>query len=201
MSEFTQREKTTLENRYSKEDEIKNCFICEDILNPNPIFKLSPNAKILILGQAPGKKVDESGVLFSDASGDRLREWLGVTSEQFYDENNFAILPMAFCYPGQAKSGDKPPPKICATTWMELMLQNINDVKLTIIVGKYALDYHLNNPKQSLTELVKQNDDFLPSKIILPHPSPRNNIWLSKNKWFENDIVYKIQKRVSEIII
>ncbi len=183
------------------EDEIKNCSICKDILNPNPIFKLSSNAKILIIGQAPGKKVDESGVLFNDASGDRLREWLGVTLEQFYDGDNFAILPMAFCYPGRAKSGDKPPPKICATTWMELLVQKMNNIELTLIIGKYALDYCLNNSKQNLTESIKQNESFLPSKIVLPHPSPRNNIWLSKNKWFEDDVIVKIQKRISEIVI
>lgn len=180
---------------------IKSCSICKDILNPNPILKISPNAKILIAGQAPGKKVDESGVLFNDASGDRLRDWLGVTKEQFYDENNFAILPMAFCYPGQAKSGDKPPPKICANTWRKALLEQMKNIELTIIIGKYALDYHLNKPKQNLTQLVKEYELFLPSKIILPHPSPRNNIWLSKNNWFEEDVKPKVQKRISEIII
>lgn len=183
------------------EAKIKSCILCKDILNPNPIFKVSSNAKILIAGQAPGKKVDKSGVLFNDASGERLRKWLRVTKEQFYDENNFAILPMAFCYPGYAKSGDNPPPKICATTWMELLLKKMNKIELIIIIGKYAIDYHLNNSKQSLTELVKQNESFLPSKIILPHPSPRNNIWLSKNKWFEDDLIVKIQKRISEIVV
>jgi len=183
------------------EAEIKNCTLCNGILNPNPVFKVSPNAKILILGQAPGKKVDETGILFNDASGDRLREWLGVSKYQFYDDNNFAILPMAFCYPGRAKSGDKPPPKICAVTWIQVLLQKMNKIELTIIIGKYALDYHFNNPKQNLTEFVKKNETFLPSKIILPHPSPRNNIWLSKNKWFEDDVISKIQKRISEIVI
>ena len=183
------------------EAEIKNCSLCKDILNPNPIFKVSPNAKILIVGQAPGKKVDESGTLFNDASGDRLREWLGVSREQFYDDSNFAIVPMAFCYPGHAKSGDKPPPKICSTTWMELLLQKMHKIEFTIIVGKYALDFHFDKPKQNLTELVKQYENFLPSKVVLPHPSPRNNIWLSKNKWFEDVVITKVQKRISEIII
>lgn len=178
---------------------IKSCSICKEILNPNPIFKLSTNAKILIVGQAPGKKVDESTILFNDASGDRLRDWFGVTKEQFYDERNFAILPMAFCYPGKAKSGDKPPPKICSDTWMEILLGEMKDIELTIIIGKYAFEYMINR-NQNLTEAVKECD-VLESKIILPHPSPRNNIWLSKNLWFEEEVISKIQKRIREVVI
>ena len=183
------------------EAKIKNCSICKDILNPNPILKISSNAKILIAGQAPGKKVDECGVLFNDASGNRLRDWLGVTKEEFYNENNFAILPMAFCYPGSAKSGDKPPPKICADTWHESIIKKMKNIELIIIIGKYALEYHLNKPKQNLTQLVKDYELFLPLKIVLPHPSPRNNIWLHKNMWFEDEVLSKVKKRVSEIII
>jgi uracil-DNA glycosylase len=181
-------------------NEIKQCEICEDILTPNPIFQLAQNSRILIVGQAPGKETSQKSILFDDKSGERLRTWLGVSSEQFYDTANFSILPVAFCYPGRGKNGDNPPPKICAKTYMAKLQKELEDVQLTIIVGKYAIKYELDNPKKDLTQLVQEFKTFLPSRIALPHPSPRNNIWLSKNKYFEKDIVPVLQKRVHQVL-
>ncbi len=181
-------------------DEIKKCTICEDILTPNPILQIAKNSRILIVGQAPGKVTSQQGILFDDKSGERLRKWLDVSSEQFYDTANFSILPVAFCYPGRGKEGDNPPPKICAQTYMVKLQKELEGVQLTIIIGAYAIKYELHNPKQNLTELVQEYKSFLPSRIVLPHPSPRNNIWLSKNKYFEEDIVPVLQNRIHEIL-
>jgi uracil-DNA glycosylase len=181
-------------------DEIKKCTICKDILTPDPILQIGENSKILIVGQAPGKKTTQEGILFDDKSGERLRKWLGFTSDQFYVTDNFSILPVAFCYPGRGKNGDNPPPKICAETYMEKLQKGLTNLQFTIIVGEYAIKYELHNPKQDLTELVQEYKTFLPSRIILPHPSPRNNIWLSKNKYFEEDIVPVLQQRVKAVL-
>jgi len=182
-------------------DEIKKCTICEDILTPNPILQIAKNSRILIVGQAPGKVTSQQGILFDDKSGERLRKWLDVSSEQFYDTANFSILPVAFCYPGRGKEGDNPPPKICAQTYMVNLQKELEgSLQFTIIIGAYAIKYELHNPKQDLTELVQEYKSFLPSRIVLPHPSPRNNIWLSKHKYFEEDIVPVLQNRIHEIL-
>lgn len=183
--------------------EIRACTICKDFLPnlPKPIIRASSNSKILVIGQAPGQKVQNSGVPWEDASGKALREWLNVSCEQFYDTNLFAIMPMGFCYPGTGKSGDLPPRKECAVAWHKKVLEQMPDIQLTLLIGKYAQDYYLSqNAKESLTETVKNHVAYLPSYIPLPHPSPRNNIWLKKNEWFRMDVIPLLQSSVKAIL-
>ena len=182
--------------------EVRACTICAEHLplGPRPVVQIHPNAKILIAGQAPGRKVHESGVPFDDASGNRLREWLGVTREAFYDPQQFAILPMGFCFPGTGKSGDLPPRPECEPAWRKQLLEQLHDVQMTLVLGKYAQDYHFGKSKSSLTELVKSWRTFWPDKVPLPHPSPRNNIWLRRNPWFEAELLPSLRKRVSEVL-
>ncbi len=182
--------------------EVRACTICAEHLplGPRPVLQIHPNAKILIAGQAPGRKVHESGVPFDDASGNRLREWLGVTREAFYDPQQFAILPMGFCFPGTGKSGDLPPRPECEPAWRKQLLEQLHDLKMTLVLGKYAQDYHFGKSKSSLTELVKSWRTSWPDKVPLPHPSPRNNIWLRRNPWFEAELLPTLRKRVSEVL-
>lgn len=181
--------------------EIRACTSCEVHLENGvrPVFQAQPESKILIAGQAPGRKVHETGVPFDDPSGDRLREWLGVTREQFYDDRLFAILPMGFCYPGTGKSGDLPPRPECADLWRNRILDQLKDIELTLVIGKYAHDWHLKNPAKTLTENVRNWRDYTPDIIPLPHPSPRNNIWLKKNPWFAEELIPQLQARVSRL--
>ncbi len=169
-----------------------------------PVFQCDSRARILIAGQAPGRKVHESGVPFDDASGDRLREWMGVDKTQFYDQRQIAILPMAFCYPGTGKSGDLPPRKECASKWREPMLAALPNIELILVIGKYAQDYHLDSTElgkgAGVTEIVKNWRAFWPHALPLPHPSPRNNIWLAKNAWFEADVLPTLRARVNNLI-
>jgi uracil-DNA glycosylase len=183
-------------------NEISNCTICEiDLpLGPRPVVQINPNARILIAGQAPGTKVHQSGVPFDDASGKRLREWLGVSSQQFYDENKFAILPMGFCYPGKGTSGDLPPRPECAAHWRERVLAKLEDIELTLVIGQYAMTYHLPEYRKNVTKTVTNWKAFWPSIMPLPHPSPRNNRWLKNNPWFEKDCLPRLQSRVELII-
>ena len=181
--------------------EMQACRICEAHLEPNPVFQVSRKASILIAGQAPGIKVHESGIPFTDASGDRLRDWMGVSKNDFYNANKIAILPMGFCYPGKGKSGDLAPRRECALTWRDDILMAMPNIQLTLVIGSYAIDWHLGRKrKDNLTETVKAWRSYAPTCIPLPHPSPRNNIWLSKNHWFENDVIPYVQKRVRRIL-
>lgn len=183
--------------------DIKACTICREHLplGPRPILQVAGSAKILIAGQAPGKKVHESGIPFDDQSGDRLRIWLGLTNEQFYDSEKVAILPMGFCYPGTGVSGDAAPRPECAKEWRQKVLNHLSQVGLVLVIGKYALDYHLaNRQKENLTETVKAWREYWPSLVPMPHPSPRNNIWLRKNPWFEQEVIPSIQARVNDLI-
>jgi uracil-DNA glycosylase len=183
--------------------EIRACTICKDFLPnlPKPIISASSNSKILIIGQAPGQKVQNSGVPWDDASGKTLREWLNVSSEQFYDTDLFAIMPMGFCYPGTGKSGDFAPRKECAVAWHKKVIAQMQYIQLTLLIGKYAQDYYLSqNAKENLTETVKNYTAYLPNYIPLPHPSPRNNIWLKKNEWFKIDVIPLLQSNVKTIL-
>ena len=166
------------------------CEACSGLpLGPRPVFQASPSARILIVGQAPGLKVHKTGIPWNDASGDRLREWLGIDREIFYDEKRVAILPMGFCYPGKGERGDLPPRKECFPLWHERFLSRMPEIQLTVLVGQYAQAAYLGKSRKgNLSETVKAWREYLPRHLPLPHPSPLNNIWLSKNRWFERDL-------------
>ena len=184
-------------------NDIRACRLCEgDLpLGPRPIIQLHSKSKILIAGQAPGKRVHESGVPWDDPSGQRLREWLGVDANIFYDAEKVALVPMGFCYPGTGKSGDLPPRKECVQTWHQNILKQMLSLELTIVIGKYAHDYYLKGQqKDNLTKTVQAWKDYAPSVIPLPHPSPRNNIWLKKNPWFEKELIPVLRKTVEQVI-
>jgi len=180
---------------------IRQCTLCQNSLplEAKPILQASQRSKILIVGQAPGIVTHKRGIPFDDKSGERLRVWLGVDKNQFYDKDIFAIIPMGFCYPGKGKSGDLPPLPLCAKTWRMQLLEKLKHVELTIILGKYAIEWHLQS-KDPITELAMRWQHLLKSdKIVLPHPSPRNNIWLKKNSWFEEDVIPVLQNRIKMI--
>jgi uracil-DNA glycosylase len=182
--------------------DVRACKICAPHLpgGPRPVFQIHPESRILIAGQAPGRKVHESGVPFDDASGKRLREWMGVTPEEFYNPELLAILPMGFCYPGTGKSGDLPPRTECAPQWREKLLGHLPQLEFTLVIGQYAQAHHLDEAQSSLTETVKAWRKYWPSIVPLPHPSPRNNIWLSRNPWFEKDLLPSLRRRVRTVL-
>jgi uracil-DNA glycosylase len=159
-----------------------------------------PAARILIAGQAPGKKAHDAGVPFADASGERLRGWLGLTAEQFYNPKLVAILPMGFCFPGTGNSGDLPPRPECAPAWRRALLQPLKNLQLMIVIGQYAQAWHLPSNKASLTETVAAWQHYWPDIIPLPHPSPRNNIWLKRNPWFAQQLLPELQARVKAVL-
>lgn len=182
---------------------IRDCTLCAAHLplGPRPVLQVSTTAKILIAGQAPGRIVHETGKPFDDKSGERLRNWLGVTPAQFYDPNIFAIVPMGFCFPGTGSSGDLPPRRECGATWHDNLFEQLPQLELKIIIGAYAMDYHLGNRQsKTLTQTVARWQEFLPDYLPLPHPSPRNNIWLRRNAWFETEVVPNLQARVKELL-
>lgn len=182
--------------------EVRACTLCAEHLplGPRPIVQVHPLARILIAGQAPGRKVHETGVPFNDASGDRLRTWLGISRDVFYDAKQIAILPMGFCFPGTGKSGDLPPRPECAPAWRAVMLSHLKNLKLTLVVGQYAQAYHLPGEAESVTEAVQAWWGNWPHTVPLPHPSPRNNLWLKRNPWFEKERIPILQARVSEVL-
>ena len=175
-------------------DEISACTVCTAHLplGPRPVVQAAdPRAKILIIGQAPGLKVHMSGIPFNDASGKRLRDWMGVTPEQFYDPSKIAIVPMGFCYPGRGKGGDNPPRPVCAPLWHERVRAALPNIKLTLLIGAYAQGYYLGSRrKATLGDTVRAWRDYIDDGYLpLVHPSPRNQIWLRRNPWFETEIV------------
>lgn len=183
-------------------ESVRQCRICEESLplGPRPVLQVHPHAKILIAGQAPGRRVHESGIPFNDPSGDRLREWLGVTEEVFYDETKIAILPMGFCYPGTGKSGDFPPRPECAETWRQRLMESMVQIKLTLLIGQYAQGWHLTRKQRNLTDTVRAWREYGPHIIPLPHPSPRNNIWLKKNPWFAESLLPSLKDLTQEAL-
>ena len=183
-------------------ESVTRCRVCEEFLplGPRPVVQLDAQATILIAGQAPGRRVHESGVPFDDPSGDRLREWLGVSKDIFYDPTKVAILPMGFCYPGTGKSGDLPPRPECAPTWRQELLQQLTHIRLTLVIGQYAQKWHLPRAHKNLTETVRAWQDYAPNVFPLPHPSPRNNIWLKKNPWFATSLLPALRNAAKEAI-
>ena len=182
--------------------QIKACTLCEKQLphGVRPVLQVHPNARILVAGQAPGRKVHESGIPFDDASGERLRDWMGISKEIFYDPRKIAILPMGFCFPGTGKSGDLPPRPECEPAWRQQVLALMPNIELTLVIGKYAQASHFKIKNPNVTTLVSDWEKYWPSHIPLPHPSPRNNIWLHKNDWFESALLPPLKKRIAELL-
>lgn len=182
--------------------EVRACTICSSHLphGVRPVVQFHPDARLLIAGQAPGRKVHASGIPFDDVSGNRLRDWMGIDRDVFYEPELVALLPMGFCYPGTGKSGDLPPRPECAPAWRAQLLARLDKLQLTLVIGQYAQAYHLDEPKSSLTEIVQRWRDYWPNVVPLPHPSPRNNLWLRRNPWFETQLLPSLRQRVAEVL-
>ncbi|SDS36569.1 uracil-DNA glycosylase family protein [Winogradskyella sediminis] len=180
---------------------ISQCTLCKTCLplGPRPVVTANPKSKIVIIGQAPGTKVHASGIPWDDQSGKKLRQWLNVTEEEFYDTNNFAIMPMGFCYPGKGKTGDLPPRKECAPQWHKALLDKMPHVELILLIGAYAQNYYLKD-KKTLTERVGDYQNYLPTYFPIPHPSPTNRFWRAKNPWFEELVVPQLREKISELL-
>lgn len=181
--------------------EVRTCRLCEQHLplGPNPILRAGSTARILIIGQAPGTRVHQTGIPWNDPSGNRLREWMQIDYDRFYDEREIAIIPMGFCYPGKGKSGDLPPRPECAAEWHNRLLAEMPAIRLTILIGKYAQNHYLDSQRNTLTETVQGWQNYLPDYFPLPHPSPRNNRWLRNNPWFEDEVLPAFRKRIAEL--
>lgn len=183
--------------------QIRTCTLCAEHLplGPRPVVQADARARILIAGQAPGTKVHATGIPFNDPSGDRLRTWLGLSREVFYDATQVALVPMGFCYPGRGTSGDLPPRPECAATWRKALLDQLPHIQLTIVLGRYALDYHLPDCKgSSVTACVQDWRKHGPHVVPLPHPSPRNTLWLRRNPWFEAELLPELRVRVQKVL-
>jgi uracil-DNA glycosylase len=180
--------------------DVRNCRACGDLLplGPRPVLQMSPTARIMIASQAPGTKVHASGIPFSDPSGVRLREWMGITTDEFYDERCIAIVPMGLCYPGRSKSGDAPPRPECARLWRVRLLESMPALRLTLLVGSYAQN-HVLGPG-ALTDRVRNFRAYLPTYFPLPHPSWRVAIWARKHPWFENEVLPGLRASIRQIL-
>lgn len=183
--------------------QVRACRLCEEHLplEPRPIFQLDPRARILIAGQAPGRKAHERGVPFDDPSGDRLRQWMGIDRELFYNAAKIAIVPMGLCFPGKRKGGDLPPRNECAPAWRTRLLSHLPNIGLTLVIGRYALDWHLpQRASASVTDAALAWRESWPEVFPTPHPSPRNQRWLRSNSWFEREALPKLRERVRELV-
>lgn len=183
-------------------ERVRHCRLCAEVLPhaPRPVLQWHPKARILIAGQAPGRKVHETGLPFDDASGQRLRSWMGISRETFYDEQQIAILPMGFCYPGTGPSGDRPPRPECAPAWRDALLAPLKHLQLTLVIGQYAQAYHFHDNDLTLTDRVRAWREHWPDMMPLPHPSPRNNRWLKKHPWFEADLLPVLRQQVAAVL-
>lgn len=181
--------------------DIRACRVCEPELplGANPIIRMAESARVLVVGQAPGSRVHQTNIPWNDLSGTRLREWMGVSAANFYGNPGIAIVPMGFCYPGKGKSGDLPPRKECAQLWRPKIHKLLSDVQLTLLIGQYAQNYYLQHEYKSLTEVVAHWQEFMPSFFPIPHPSPRNNLWLRKNPWFD-EVIAALQASVQKAL-
>ncbi len=183
--------------------EIRSCQVCKSHLplGPRPVVAAHPIARIVIIGQAPGTKVHQTGIPWDDPSGKQLRSWLSILDSVFYDESKIALMPMGFCYPGRGKGGDLPPRPECAPLWHSALLKCMPSLELIILIGTYSQHYYLGKTaKATLTETVKSFQEYLPKYFPLPHPSPRNRFWQSKNPWFGQEVVPILQERVAHIL-
>jgi uracil-DNA glycosylase len=181
--------------------EVRRCTICAAHLphGPRPILQLHERARILVAAQAPGRKAHASGTPFTDVSGDRLREWMGIPAETFYDASRVAIVPMGLCFPGAGKGGDLPPRPECAVAWQGKLLHPLRNLELTLVIGRYAQAYHLQR-HTSVTSAVEAWRERWPAIVPLPHPSPRNKAWLLRNPWFERELLPALRARIAEIL-
>jgi len=181
--------------------EVKNCKICSAYIEPRPVISANKSSKIIIIGQAPGSVVHRTGIPWNDKSGNNLRNWMNIEDDIFYDTSKFGIIPMGFCYPGKGKTGDLPPRKECAPLWHKPVLDEMSNVELILLIGKYAQDYYLKKEaKRTLTETVQSFELYLPQFFVLPHPSPRNNIWMKKNPWFKTDVLPSLKNKIETIL-
>ena len=181
--------------------DVRACTLCADALahGVRPVVQASRHARILIAGQAPGRRVHESGRPFDDPSGVRLRDWMGVGEDTFWDPTRIALLPMGFCYPGTGNSGDLPPRSECAPAWREQLLAALPGIRLTLVIGQYAMGWHLDHRAGRITDVVRGWREHRPHVVPLPHPSPRNNLWLRNNPWFEAEVVPYLRRRVRAV--
>ena len=182
---------------------VRACRVCEAQLplGPRPVLQAGETARILIVGQAPGARVHETGIPWDDPSGERLRSWMGIEPSVFYDASRVAIIPMGYCYPGRGKSGDAPPRRECATLWHEQLLKRLPAIELTLLVGLHAQRYFLRQrAKHSLSETVTAWREYAPAFIPLPHPSPRNQPWFARHRWFEDELVPVLRARARAIL-
>lgn len=184
-------------------EQVRACTLCAAHLSlgPRPVLRAARGARLLIIGQAPGTKVHATGIPWNDPSGDRLRAWMGITRDQFYDTSRIAIMPMGFCYPGRLpRGGDAPPRPECAPQWHGRILAQLPRVELVLLIGSYAQAHYLEDlRKSSLTDTVRHWRDYAPDYLPLPHPSFRNNLWLKQNPWFEQDVLPELQRRIAPI--
>ncbi|MHB0990466.1 MAG: uracil-DNA glycosylase family protein [Burkholderiales bacterium] len=190
-----------LDNLLSK---VRECRACEQHLplGPRPVLRASEAARILIVGQAPGMKVHTTGIPWNDASGIRLRQWMGVEPETFYNDRHIAIIPMGYCYPGRGTAGDLPPRRECAELWLDQLLAKLPNIELTLLIGQYAQRHYLGKRrKATLTETVEAWREYGPEFIPLPHPSPRNIAWFQRNPWFEEDLIPGLRTRIDMLNI
>lgn len=184
------------------ECDVRACTLCEGLLpaEPNPVVQLGWQAPILIAGQAPGRRADALNKPFADPSGVRLREWLGVSEDCFYNPHYFSILPMGFCFPGQSRQGDLAPRLECAEHWRVRLLAQHQNVQLTLVLGRYAQAWHLPGAPANVTACVSQWREYWPAHLPLPHPSPRNRRWFTQNPWFEKEVIPLLQTRVKQLL-
>ncbi len=183
--------------------EVRACRLCEAQLplGPRPVLRAAATARLLIVGQAPGTRVHETGIPWNDPSGDRLRAWLAVDRATFYDESRIAIIPTGLCYPGKANGGDAPPRPECAPRWHPRLLERLPAIELVLLVGQYAQAYYLGpRRKATLAETVRAYPDYGRRFLPLPHPSPRNKLWLRRNAWFEAEVVPMLRRRVAALL-
>ena len=180
-------------------DKIQQCEVCKDHLplGPRPVVQLSPYSKIIIISQAPGRRVHETGIPWNDASGRNLRAWMNVDEAVFYDSLIFSIMPMGFCYPGKGISGDLSPRRECAPLWHSQILNFFEHKPFILLIGQYAQRYYLKKKcKSSLTETVKSYKEYLPEYFPLPHPSPRNQNWVKINPWFMKEVIPELREKI-----
>ncbi len=196
---MTVRDYSTLEALLAA---VRGCRACEAHLplGPRPVLSAGATARILVVGQAPGLRVHRTGVPWDDPSGQRLRVWMGVDNDVFYDESRVAIIPMGYCYPGRGNGGDRPPRRECATLWLDLLLARLPQIELTLLIGQYAQRHFLGTcRKRSLAETVKGWDEYAPDYLPLPHPSPRNQPWFRRHPWFERRLVPELRARIKTL--